>query len=229
VVDYLDLYKKWDRVIKVKENFKLDTVAKAALGVEKIKHGGSLMDLYNSDFETYVFYNAVDTFLVYLLDKKIKTMQTFLMLGNVCRVEAQRAYSPIHMTESIMIREFYKRKRVIADVKKSNKEGSFEGAYVKDPRKGLHQFLATFDFASLYPSTMRQWNISPETFMGKAVDIPEGKKWIRTASGAVFDNSSDSVIRTILTSFYNKRKESKSKATSIEKEIDELKKVLRTK
>jgi DNA polymerase elongation subunit (family B) len=118
---------------------------------------------------------------------------------------------------------------VIADVKKSNKEGSFEGAYVKDPRKGLHQFLATFDFASLYPSTMRQWNISPETFMGKAVDIPEGKKWIRTASGAVFDNSSDSVIRTILTSFYNKRKESKSKATSIEKEIDELKKVLRTK
>jgi DNA polymerase elongation subunit (family B) len=229
VVDYLDLYKKWDRVVKVKENFKLDTVAKAALGVEKIKYNGSLMDLYNNDYETYVFYNAVDTFLVYMLDKKIKTMQTFLMLGNVTRVEAQRAFGPIHMTESIMIREFYSRKRVIADVKKGSKDQSFEGAYVKDPRKGLHQYLATFDFASLYPSTMRQWNISPETFIGKAVDIPEGKNWIRTASGAVFDNSYDSVMRTVLTSFYGKRKQSKKKAMDIEKEVDQLNKILKQK
>lgn len=229
VVDYLDLYKKWDRVVKIKENFKLDTVAKAALGIEKIKYNGSLTDLYNNDFETYVFYNAVDTYLVYLLDKKIKTMQTFLMLANVTRVEAQKAFSPIWMTESILIREFYKRKRVIAEVKKGSKNESFEGAYVKDPKKGLHQHLATFDFASLYPSCMRQWNISPETYIGKNIDIPEGKDWITTASGGVFDNSRDSVMRTVLASFYSKRKESKNKAFAIEKEIDNLRKILRDK
>jgi DNA polymerase elongation subunit (family B) len=229
VVDYLDLYKKWDRVVKIKENFKLDTVAKAALGIEKIKYSGSLQDLYRNDFETYIFYNAVDTYLVYLLDKKIKTMQTFLMLANVTRVEAQKAFSPIWMTESILIREFYKRKRVVAEVKKGNKDHSFEGAYVKDPRKGLFENLATFDFASLYPSTMRQWNISPETYMGKGISVPEGKEWITTASGAVFDNSYDSVMRTVLSTFYSKRKESKSKAFQIEKEIDALKKILRDK
>jgi DNA polymerase elongation subunit (family B) len=229
VVDYLDLYKKWDRVVKIKENFKLDTVAKAALGIEKIKYNGSLQDLYRNDFETYVFYNAVDTYLVYLLDKKIKTMQTFLMLANVTRVEAQKAFSPIWMTESILIREFYKRKRVIAEVKKGSKDQSFEGAYVKDPRKGLFENLATFDFASLYPSTMRQWNISPETFIGKNIDIPADKDWILTASGAVFDNSKDSVMRSVLSTFYSKRKESKSKAFVIEKEIDQLRKILRDK
>jgi DNA polymerase elongation subunit (family B) len=229
VVDYLDLYKKWDRVVKIKENNKLDTVAKAALGIEKIKYNGSLTDLYNNDFETYVFYNAVDTYLVYLLNKKINTMQTFLMLANVTRVEITKAFSPIWMTECIMIREFYKRKRVIAETKKGSKGSSFEGAYVKDPRKGLHQYLATFDFASLYPSTMRQWNISPETFLGKAVDIPEGKKWITTASGAVFDNSEDSVMRSVLTEFYRKRKVAKGKYFVIEKEIDFLTKALRDK
>jgi DNA polymerase elongation subunit (family B) len=229
VVDYLDLYKKWDRVVKIKENFKLDTVAKAALGIEKIKYSGSLQDLYRNDFETYVFYNAVDTYIVYLLDKKIKTMQTFLMLANVTRVEAQKAFSPIWMTESIMIREFFKQRRVVGEVKKGNKNESFEGAYVKDPKKGLYENLATFDFASLYPSTMRQWNISPETFIGKGIDIPEGKEWITTASGAVFDNSKDSIMRTVLSSFYSKRKESKKKAFVIEKEIDELKKLLRDK
>lgn len=229
IVDYLDLYKKWDRVVKIKENNKLDTVAKAALGIEKIKYNGSLTDLYNNDFETYVFYNAVDTYLVYLIDKKIKTMQTFLMLANVTRVESLKAFSPIWMTECIMIREFYKRKKVIAEVKKSNKNQAFEGAYVKDPRKGLHQYLATFDFASLYPSTMRQWNISPETYMGKNIEIPEGKKAVKCASGAVFNNEEDSAMRTILSDFYRKRKESKKKSQDIEEEIEVLKKILRSK
>ena len=229
VVDYLDIYKKWDRVVKIKENFKLDTVAKAVLGIEKIKYTGSFTDLYNNDFETYIFYNAVDTYLVYQIDKKIKTLQTFLMLGNVTHVEAQKAFSPIWMTESIMIREFYKRKQVIAEVKKGSKNESFEGAYVKDPRKGLFQHLATFDFASLYPSTMRQWNISPESFIGKGIDIPEGKDWIKTASGAVFDNSRDSIMRSMLTNFYALRKESKKHSFDIEKEVDVLKKILKQK
>jgi len=230
VVDYLDIYKKWDRVVKIKENNKLDTVAKAVLGIEKIKYSGSFTDLYNNDFETYVFYNAVDTYLVYLINNKINTMQTFLMLGNVTRVEAQKAYSPIWMTESIMVREFYKRKKIIAEAKKGSKSHAFEGAYVKDPKKGLHKYLATFDFASLYPSTMRQWNISPETFLGKNFDADQqNENVIVTASGAAFDNSSDSVMRTILTEFYQKRKDSKKKAFEIEKEIDFLKKALRNK
>lgn len=224
IVDYLELYKKWDRVIKIKENNKLDTVAQASLGVTKIKYNGTFMDLYNSDFETYVYYNAVDTFLVYLIHKKLKTMETFLMLANVTRVEMQKAFSPIWMTEAIVTREFFKRKRVVAEIKKATKTGSFEGAYVKQPQPGLHEAIATFDFASLYPSTMRQWNISPEAYKGKNADVKEG--WIKTASGAVFDNSQDSVMRTILTDFYAKRKQSKDKSFELEKEIAFLEKLV---
>ena len=224
IVDYLDLYKKWDRVVKIKENNKLDTVGNQVLGLTKIKYNGSFMDLYTTDFPTYVYYNIVDTVLVYLIDQKIKTMQTFLMLGNITRVEALKAFSPIWMTEITMAREFYARKMVVAEIKKGVKDQSFEGAYVKQPDVGLHQFIATFDFASLYPSTMRQWNISPETYKGKNVDLKEG--WIKCASNAVFDNVEDSVMRTILTRFFNMRKESKKKSFEIAKEIDHLEKLL---
>jgi DNA polymerase elongation subunit (family B) len=227
VVDYLELYKKWDRVVKIKENNKLDTVANAALGVSKIKYNGTFMDLYNTDFETYVYYNAVDTFLVYLIDKKLKTLQTFLMLGNVTRVEALKAFSPIWMTEAIVTREFYKQKMVVAEIKKGVKNSSFEGAYVKQPNPGLYEWIATFDFASLYPSTMRQWNISPESFKGKNLDLQEG--WIKTASGSVFDNTEDSVLRRILTDYYSQRKVAKKKSFDLEKEIDYLQKVLQSK
>ena len=227
VVDYMDLYKRWDRVVKIKENNKLETVAQAALGVAKIKYSGTFMDLYNGDFETYVYYNAVDTFLVYLIDQKLKTLQTFLMLGNITKVEAMKAISPIWMTEAIVTREFYKRKRVVAEFKKNSKNSSFEGAYVKTPEPGLHEYIATFDFASLYPSTMRQWNISPESFKGKHIPLQEG--WVKTASGAVFDNSQDSVFRTVLTEFFGRRKQSKSKSFEIELEIAKLKDIQKTK
>jgi DNA polymerase elongation subunit (family B) len=151
-----------------------------------------------------------------------------LMLGNVTKVEALKAFSPIWMTEVLVAREFYRRKRVVAEMKKAVKTSSFEGAYVKQPKPGLHEWIATFDFASLYPSTMRQWNISPETFKGKNLEeIDPG--WIKTASGSIFDNNEDSVLRTILTLYFNQRKESKNKSFQLEKEADYLKKILVTK
>ena len=146
------------------------------------------------------------------------------MLGNITQVEAMKAISPIWMTESIVTREFYKRKRVVAEIKKGVKSSSFEGAYVKQPEPGLKEWIATFDFASLYPSAMRQWNISPESFKGRNIDVKDG--WIKTASGAVFDNSEDSVLRTILTDFFNQRKVSKNKSFEIELELDILEKKL---
>ena len=115
----------------------------------------------------------------------------------------------------------------MAEVKKSVKKNSFEGAYVKQPEPGMHEWIANFDFASLYPSTMRQWNISPETFKGLNVELQDG--WVKTASGAVFDNTTDSILRTVLTDFFNMRKVAKKKAFQIDMEVDYLEKILATK
>ena len=56
VVDYLEVYKKWDRIIDVKENNTLDFVAKTALGIQKVKYPGTLQELYESDYDKYVFF-----------------------------------------------------------------------------------------------------------------------------------------------------------------------------
>jgi len=45
------------------------------------------------------------------------------------------------------------------------KTEAFEGAYVKDPQVGLHNWVASFDLNSLYPHLMMQYNISPETLI----------------------------------------------------------------
>jgi DNA polymerase elongation subunit (family B) len=45
------------------------------------------------------------------------------------------------------------------------KNSAFEGAYVKEPQVGMHDWVASFDLNSLYPHLMMQYNISPETLI----------------------------------------------------------------
>ena len=229
IVDYLQIYKTWDRTVDVKENNSLDFVSKAVLGINKIKYSGTLQDLYEQDFEEYIFYNAVDTLLVQFIHEKLQTMQTFLTLANITNVEAQKAFSPIWMAESAMIHEFYKRGKIFPKTfdEKKNREG-YEGAFVFKPIPGIYEWVGAFDFASLYPSIMRQWNISPENYMYN-VDLNKEDRndqedgTIMTSTGATFNNSEDSVFRTILTNYYGKRKKTKGEMFTLEKEIAYLK------
>jgi DNA polymerase elongation subunit (family B) len=229
IVDYLDIYKKWDRVIEIKENNTLDFVAKAALGVQKVKYNGTLQELYENDYDSYIFYNAVDTKLVEMIDRKLNTLQTFLTLGNITRVEANRAYSPIWMAEGAMAREFKQRGRVFPKTdNQKKKRQNYEGAFVVEPKTGLYEWVASFDFASLYPSIMRQWNISPESYLRNVTDKSEvdTQTEIVTSSGAVFKKDRDSAFRAILTEYYAKRKASKREYMQIEEEIENLKKYI---
>lgn len=232
VVDYLDVYKKWDRVIDIKENNTLDYVAKAALGIQKVKYNGTIQEMYENDYETYIYYNAVDTKLVDLIDKKVNTMQTFLTLGNITHVEASRAYSPIWMAEAAMTRENYRRGRVFPRTDKiTKKREGYEGAFVVEPITGMYEWVASFDFASLYPSIMRQWNISPESYVKNIIPGEEynAELYTKASSGALFTKTDDSVFRTILADYYAKRKVAKKEYMEIEEEIEQLKGYIKNK
>jgi DNA polymerase elongation subunit (family B) len=228
IVDYLEIYKKWDRTVDIKENDTLDYVAKQVLGISKVKYNGTIQDLYNNDFETYIFYNVIDTKLVELIDERINTLNTFLTLGGITLVEHNDAFSPVRMTEAVIGREFLKKNRVISSkaVSKASGNTGYEGAFVHEPIPGMYDFVASFDFASLYPSIMRQWNMSPESYIGNTKDYsPEQIKnanWIKSYTGALF-HAEDSVFKIMLTEYYEKRKVSKKMAAELEQDIKNLK------
>jgi DNA polymerase elongation subunit (family B) len=225
IVDYLEIYKKWDRTVEVKENDTLDFVAEAVLEIKKVKYPGTLKDLFNKDFEQYIFYNVIDSVLVELIHEKIKTMGTFLGLGNITRVEAMSAFSPIAMLEATMTRYAYARNRVFPKVENANKREEYEGAFVFEPAPNLYPWVASFDFASLYPSIMRQFLMSVENFITKDKNYVPNDKQIKTTSGAVFDASYEPLIPEILTDYYGQRKDAKKVSVNAEKDIDILKKI----
>jgi DNA polymerase elongation subunit (family B) len=156
------------------------------------------------------------------IDRHISVLGTYIQLANTARVELSGAFSPIRMTEALLIREFYQRNKILVRNKSEVVKNKYEGAFVKDPKPGMYEWVVTYDFASLYPTTMRQFNISPETYLGKRDDL-SGDGYIKTSSGAVYKSNEDSTTRKILTGLFNLRVQKKEEAKDIEKAIEAMK------
>lgn len=226
IVDYMTIYKKWDRTIDVKENDSLDYVAEKATGIRKVKYNGSFQQLYDNDFPLYVFYNAIDSVLIEEIHRNIKTMNTFLLLGNITGVEVMSAFSPIAMLESTMTRYAYKRNIIFPKSEKNKVSGNYEGAFVFEPTSGMYTWVTSFDFASLYPNIIRQFKVSIENFIKKDKNAQIGENEIKCANGAIFNTSNNPLLPEILTDYYNSRKKNKKKSQLAEKESDKLKQIL---
>lgn len=261
VIDYMELYRKWDKTIDVKENFTLDAAGDAVLGIRKVKYQGSLQDMYEKDYDRYVFYNVIDTALVQLIHNKIRTLEIMLTLTNICKMSLYKASSPVAITEGLICREMLKQNKVMGtdwNASTGGKSTQYVGAYVKSPILGMHQAVACFDFASLYPSIMRQMNISPDSFIKKIdpdwnnlrpplfeqmdktssmkMSVEERKRAlddipgnkIVSVTGAIYD-ADDSILKQILGRLYKERQLYKKKNFEYQLIADKIKKHLRFK
>lgn len=226
--DYMEIYAKWDRAISPKESNKLDWVSEKALGVKKVVHRLGFKAMWEQEPDEYVFYNGVDSILVREIDKKLKTSQTFFTLANLLHVPALMAFSPVRSLETVQTEYLYKEGKVFPKVNKENiTQKSYTGAYVYEPTPGVYKNIIALDFASLYPSTIRQFNISPDTYKGMASpNYVKNKDEIKTISGAIYERNRDGFIPKILTDFYSQRKIFKHEMQIAEKEKGELEEIL---
>lgn len=239
ILDYMQLYDKYDRSVKVKESNALDYVSGQVLNLNKIKYQGSLQDLYSDDFRKYVYYNVVDSVLVYYIDQKLKSMEVLLTLASITKMPLYKAASPVAVTEALIARKMVEQNKRVASEshEDAEKNSQFTGAYVKEPVVGFYEGVSAFDFASLYPSIMRQFNISPDAYKGmiNKSEIEERRKnldEIVCDSGAVYSKE-DSILRQIMTDLYAQRKQYKStsyeyftKAEEVKRRIKNFNKIL---
>lgn len=205
--DYLEIYVKWDRAISPKEVNKLDWVAEKALGVKKVAHSLGFKELWEQEPANYVFYNAIDSVLVREIDNKIKTSGAFFGLANLTHVDALTAFSPVRTLQIVQAEYLYKEGKVFPNAKRDKKENDgYEGAFVFEPTAGIYKNVIALDFASLYPSTMMQFNISPETFITKDKSFKPNADQIKCTSGAVYSRTEKGFIPKILDDYYSRRK-----------------------
>ena len=90
-----------------------------------------------------------------------------------------------------------------------------------------HEWVACYDFASLYPNTIVQWGISPEVYKGKNLSSTKDT-WVTTSSGAMFGGEDETpILRTIIKDLYAKRRATKDRMLKLQIEIDKMEKQLK--
>ena len=162
VLDYIDLYKKFTYT---PPDYKLNTIANIELGDTKVDYSEvkHLEELYHTDYTKFVDYGIKDAQLVRRLDDKLQLINLGITLAYLTGINVNDVYSPVKMWEVYLYNEMLKDKIVPPWKRTNNKRDSFVGAFVKDPLKGKHKWVMSFDLASLHPSIMRQCNMSPDT------------------------------------------------------------------
>lgn len=229
IYDYLMVYEKWDQTIKIKENNTLDFVAEKTLGYKKVQHKLSFKDFYAQEYPDYVFYNSVDTILVEQIDAKIHTANIWYSMGSILHTELMSTFSTINPAEIVMANELYPQHKVLVEKGKiTDEDKSFIGAFVWPSQPGIYKYIGGLDFASLYPTTIRQFNLSPETYKftdttGKYKPTPNE---IKTSYGAVFDKTYEGIVPHICTKYYKQRKYSKKLKKQATKDYEYLKQIL---
>jgi DNA polymerase elongation subunit (family B) len=167
-LDSLELYRKY--TYEERHSYRLDAIAEYELGERKTQYEGTLDQLYNNDFKTFIEYNRQDCALLDRLDKKLKFIDLANTLAHECTVLLQTTMGAVAVTEQAIINEAHRRgfqvpNRIKMDDRESN-EGA-AGAYVAYPKEGLQDWIGSLDINSLYPSAIRALNMGPETIVGQ--------------------------------------------------------------
>ena len=102
----------------------------------------------------------------------------------------------------------------------------YEGAYVKAPQTGRHEWIVSFDLNSLYPHLIMQYNISPETILstwGNDMTVSEllnkdfdtsiwkEKDITVTPNGSIYRRDKYGFLPNLMESMYNDRVKYKKK------------------
>ena len=164
-LDYYELYQTFTYVNQA--SYALNHIAEVELGEKKLDYSeyDSMADFYRNDFQKFMEYNVLDTRLVMRLEDKMKLLELAITLGYSAKLgNYMEVFGQLRTWDSIIYHFLHEHKIAIPPKKGGqSKNEKYAGAYVKEPITGMHDWVVSFDLASLYPSIIRWLNLSPET------------------------------------------------------------------
>jgi DNA polymerase elongation subunit (family B) len=169
-LDYLELYKWYSPNGKSQESYRLDAIAQFELGEGKISYEEyeNLHQLYRLNYQLFIEYNIKDVELIFKLEDKLKLLELGLTLAYDTKTNYDDVFAQTRMWDALTYNHLMGKSVVVPPRIIKDKDAAFEGAYVKEPQVGKHDWVASFDLNSLYPHLMMQYNISPETLIEPA-------------------------------------------------------------
>lgn len=232
-LDYLELYKKFS--FKNQENYRLDTIAAEELGQKKLDYSeyGSLNDLYEKNPQKFFDYNVQDAALVERLEEKLGFIQLVVAFAYDAKVNYIDTMRTVGPWDVIIHNYLLDRGIVVHQNKKSQSYDALVGGYVKEPKIGMSRWVVSFDLNSLYPHLIMQYNISPETMVGREQYFPhidsivagyaviEGEHAM-AANGVKFRKDKQGFLAALMEKMYNDRADYKKKMLEAKRKLEEI-------
>lgn len=250
IIDYLEAYKKFANKGNSRDSYKLDSICEIEIKEKKLSYGeyGNLHTLYRENFPLFMDYNLRDRYLVAKLDDKLKLIDLILTLAYDNKCNFEDVFAQVRMWDVIIYNHLCENNVVLPPTSRQSKDASYVGAYVKDPKLGMHEWVASFDLNSLYPALIQQYNISPDTIitpnnytdgmrkilaqninvdtlLGKKVDTSGlgAEKVTLTPNGQLFTTTKQGFLPKLMEKMYNDRVVYKDKAIKSKKELELIK------
>jgi DNA polymerase elongation subunit (family B) len=166
-MDYMQLYRKY--TYEERHSYSLDAIGEYEELGSKTAFEGTLDQLYNQNFKTFIEYNRQDTVLLAKIDKKLRFLDLANTLAHENTVLLPTTMGAVAVTEQAIINEAHERGMVVPNRKErfTDEDTQAAGAYVATPKKGIHEYIGSIDINSLYPSAIRALNMGPETIIGQ--------------------------------------------------------------
>jgi len=185
-LDYMALYQKY--TYHEMHSYSLDAIGEYELNERKVDYQGTLDQLYNNDFYTFIDYNRQDVELLVKLDKKLQFIDLANVIAHDNTVLIQTTMGAVAVTDQAIINEAHRRGLIVPDKERDKVQKHYPqstqaaGAYVATPVKGRHEWIGSMDLNSLYPSILRSLNLSTETIVGQVrhtltVPLLQEHKW----------------------------------------------------
>jgi len=249
-LDYMELYRKYGPPGQ-RESYSLNYIAHYELKEKKLSYSeyGSLHNLYVQNYEMFIDYNIRDTLLVEQIEKKRGLIKLALILAYDSKVNYEDVFYQTRMWDSLIYNHLRNEHVVPPMSEQETKDDAYEGAYVKEPIPGRYKWVVSFDYTSLYPSLMMQFNISPDAivepkdypddirdFLSKQNVGPEfllgepnlpafrNHAMVLAANGHIFRTDKEGFLPTILRKMFADRQKYKKLYIAAKKEVETLKK-----
>jgi uracil-DNA glycosylase family 4 len=171
VLDQMHLYKMF--TFTKMENYKLDFIAKHELKRQKLELPVKFNKMYWEHLNTLIKYNVVDTELLEELEDKVKHINLLNELRTICTASFEAATSPMNQVDTIVV-AWMREKGLASKNAENHVKKKYPGAFVLTPEPGIYDTAVDFDFASLYPSLIRTYNIGLNNFIMRTKDPAVG-------------------------------------------------------
>jgi DNA polymerase I len=161
------------------------------------------------DKEAVIRYSRQDVIHTYFIAEELLPMHYELSkmiripLDDVTRMGRGKQVDWLLLSEAYKLRELAPNPAEIAQ--------PYEGAFVLEPERGLHENVVCLDFASMYPSIMISFNISPDTLSKEGCDC-----YVAPEVGHRFVKKPDGFFKQILKMLIERRKEIKGQMKAID-------------